>query len=131
MDTAFFSTLSGICGKYPLDKFVRIRTSFKDSTNSLSKYYFGGISFAFVNPDNNLKLNSKLQSLNSKYYMWKLYFKQAIQMLRQNSFISIISILGTAVAIMMIMAIIVSDEIKNIDLAPEMNRSRTLYITKA
>jgi len=49
-------------------------------------------------------------------------------MLRQNSFISTISILGTAVAIMMIMAIIVSDEIKSIDLAPEINRSRTLYI---
>ena len=42
--------------------------------------------------------------------MWKIYFRQAIQMLRQNSFISVISILGTAVAIMMIMAIIVSDE---------------------
>lgn len=61
--------------------------------------------------------------------MWKIYFRQAIQMLRQNSFISTISILGTAVAIMMIMAIIVSDEIKSVNLAPEINRSRTLYIS--
>jgi len=61
--------------------------------------------------------------------MWKIYFRQAIQMLKQNSFISIISILGTAVAIMMIMAIIVSDEIKSVNLAPEINRSRTLYIS--
>lgn len=49
-------------------------------------------------------------------------------MLKQNRFISIISIMGTAVAITMIMTIIVSAEIKNIDLAPESNRSRTLYI---
>lgn len=61
--------------------------------------------------------------------MFKIYFRQAIQMLRQNSFISVISILGTAVAIMMIMAIIVSDEVKSVDLAPESNRSLTLYIS--
>jgi len=60
--------------------------------------------------------------------MYKLYFKQAIEMLKQNKFISMIAILGTALAIMMIMAIIVSDEIKNINVAPEINRDRTFYI---
>lgn len=60
--------------------------------------------------------------------MYKLYFKQAVEMLKQNKFISIIAILGTALAIMMIMAIIVSDEIKNISVSPEINRDRTLYI---
>ncbi|NDV67877.1 ABC transporter permease [Dysgonomonas sp. 25] len=60
--------------------------------------------------------------------MYKIYFKQAIQMLKQNKFISIISILGTALAIMMIMALIVTDEVKTANAAPEINRDRTLYI---
>lgn len=60
--------------------------------------------------------------------MYKIYFKQALLMLKQNKFISAIAIIGTALAIMMIMAIIVADEIKNINISPEINRSRTLYI---
>jgi putative ABC transport system permease protein len=50
-------------------------------------------------------------------------------MLRQNKFISIISILGMALAIMMIMTLIVTDEVKILRMAPEINRDRTLYIT--
>ena len=61
--------------------------------------------------------------------MYKIYLKQALQMLKQNLFISIISILGTALAIMMIMTIVVTDEVKNMNMAPEVNRDRTLYIT--
>lgn len=61
--------------------------------------------------------------------MFKIYFKQAVQMLKQNKFISIISILGIASAIMMIMTLIVTDEIKIINAVPENNRDRTLYIT--
>jgi len=61
--------------------------------------------------------------------MYKIYFKQAMQMLKQNKFISIISILGTALAITMIMTIIVTDEVKTLSMAPEINRDRTLYIT--
>jgi len=60
--------------------------------------------------------------------MYKIYFKQAIQMLKQNKFISIISILGTALAIMMIMTLIVTDEVKTLNMAPEINRDRSLYI---
>ncbi|MDR1090589.1 MAG: ABC transporter permease [Prevotella sp.] len=59
--------------------------------------------------------------------MYKTYFKQAIEMLKQNKFISIISITGTALAIMMVMVIIVSDTIRRIDIAPEINRSKTYY----
>ncbi len=59
--------------------------------------------------------------------MYKTYFKQAIQLLRQNPFISIISILGTALAIMMIMVIIISDNIKDVSVKPEINRSRSFY----
>ncbi|MDR1201515.1 MAG: ABC transporter permease [Tannerellaceae bacterium] len=60
--------------------------------------------------------------------MIKIYFKQAIEMLKQNKFISLIAILGTALAIMMIMSIVVVDEIRSISIAPEGNRSHTYYI---
>jgi len=49
-------------------------------------------------------------------------------MLKQNKFISIISIGGTALAIMMIMAIVVSRSVNNISIAPEPNRDRLLYL---
>ncbi len=61
--------------------------------------------------------------------MYKIYFKQAIQMLKQNKFISIVAIIGTALAIMMIMAILVSEEVKTISVAPEVNRDRTYYVS--
>lgn len=59
--------------------------------------------------------------------MYKIYFKQALLMLKQNKFISMIAIMGTALAIMMIMTIIVADEIKGISAPPEINRERTLH----
>ncbi|MCD7963763.1 MAG: hypothetical protein LUF90_09535 [Rikenellaceae bacterium] len=49
-------------------------------------------------------------------------------MLKQNKFISIIAIMGTALAIGIIMTIIVTDEVKNISIAPEINRNRTMYL---
>ncbi|MFV0537845.1 MAG: ABC transporter permease [Dysgonomonas sp.] len=60
--------------------------------------------------------------------MYKIYFKQAVEMLKQNKFISIITIIGTALAIMMIMVIIVTDSIKKTSIPPEINRDRTLYM---
>ncbi|MDL2315010.1 ABC transporter permease [Bacteroidales bacterium OttesenSCG-928-C19] len=60
--------------------------------------------------------------------MFKTYLKQAMQMLKQNKFISTISIIGTAIAIMMVMVIIVTDEIKQVSIAPEINRNKTMYI---
>ncbi len=60
--------------------------------------------------------------------MYKIYFKQAVEMLKQNRFMSIISIGGTALAIMMIMVIVVVREVKVINAAPEINRSRTMYV---
>ncbi|MCD7932154.1 MAG: hypothetical protein LUH15_12825 [Tannerellaceae bacterium] len=60
--------------------------------------------------------------------MYKIYFRQAIQMLRQNPVMSAIAITGTALAIMMIMAIIVSEEIKNVSVAPEIHQARTYYL---
>lgn len=60
--------------------------------------------------------------------MYKIYFKQSLKMLKQNKFISIITIIGTALAIMMIMVIIVTESIRNISVAPEVNRDRTMYM---
>ncbi len=60
--------------------------------------------------------------------MYKVYFKQAIELLRQNKFISIISIVGTALAIMMVMVIVVVDQVKNADVSPESNRSQLYQI---
>lgn len=60
--------------------------------------------------------------------MFKIYFRQTIQLLLQNKLMTAIAILGTALAITMIMTIIVSEEIKNINVAPEINRDRTLFI---
>lgn len=60
--------------------------------------------------------------------MYTIYFKQSLEMLKQNKFFSVISVLGTALAIMMIMAILVSDSMKNICVAPEIYRDKMLYI---
>ena len=60
--------------------------------------------------------------------MYRIYFKQALLMLKQNKFISAIAIIGTALAIMMILVIVMADTVQNADAAPESNRSRTLYI---
>lgn len=60
--------------------------------------------------------------------MFKTYFKQAIHLLAQNKFISIITILGTALAVMMIMSIIVVDQLKNSNMAPESSRASLAYV---
>ncbi|MCD8193616.1 MAG: ABC transporter permease [Tannerellaceae bacterium] len=60
--------------------------------------------------------------------MYKLYFIQAFRMLKQDRFRSVVTILGTALAIMMVMVILVADEIRCIAVAPEINRDRTYYI---
>lgn len=62
--------------------------------------------------------------------MHRIYIKQALQLLRQNKLISIISIAGTALAIMMIMVIILIEQVKNISIAPEPYRNRTMYMNQ-
>lgn len=62
--------------------------------------------------------------------MYKIYFRQAIEMLKQNKFISIVTTTGTALAIMMIMVIIVTDSIKHVNIAPEVNRDKTFYVKR-
>lgn len=55
--------------------------------------------------------------------------RQAFSLLRQNSLLSTISILGTAFAITMIMAIVITWQTKYADLEPEVNRNRCLYFS--
>ncbi len=55
--------------------------------------------------------------------------RQAFVILRQNPLLSTISILGTAFAITMIMAIVITWQTKYADLEPEVNRSRCLYFS--
>lgn len=56
--------------------------------------------------------------------------RQAFILLRQNPLLSTISILGTAFAITMIMAIVITWQTKYADVEPEVNRSRCLYVSK-
>ena len=60
--------------------------------------------------------------------MYKVYLKQAWQMLKEDKVISIITILGTALAITMTMVIILTQRIKTTNIGPEVNRERTMYI---
>lgn len=56
--------------------------------------------------------------------------RQAFILLRQNPLLSAIFILGTAFAITMIMAIVITWQMKYADIEPEVNRNRSLYISK-
>ncbi len=58
--------------------------------------------------------------------MYKVYLKQAVALLRQNPFISTVSVVGTALAIMMVMTLIVTQEIRTTTAAPEINSDRIL-----
>lgn len=53
--------------------------------------------------------------------------RQSLTLLRQQPLLSAISILGTAFAITMIMAIVITWQTKYADIEPEVNRSRCLY----
>lgn len=61
--------------------------------------------------------------------MLRVYFRQTLQVLRTNPFMSIISIVGTALAIAMIMGVVIIDHIKTEPVGPDVNRKRTLYMT--
>lgn len=61
--------------------------------------------------------------------MIKQTIRQAFVLLRQNPLMSIISILGTALAISMIMVMVITWQTKYADMSPEVNRGRSLYIS--
>ena len=58
--------------------------------------------------------------------MFRQYFKQAIQILKENRLTSVISILGTALSIAMILVVILQFQIKLVGFRPESNRDRML-----
>ena len=51
-------------------------------------------------------------------------------MLRENRLISLISILGTALSIAMIMVVILVFQVQLTSFVPEVNRDRMLYVEK-
>lgn len=57
-----------------------------------------------------------------------LYFKQAWQLMKQNRFFSFIYILGTGLAISMVMLMAIVYHIRTANIEPEVNRDRTLYV---
>ena len=54
--------------------------------------------------------------------------KQAWQLMRENPLVSVISILGTALSIAMILVVILTFQISNSGYPPESNRGRMLYV---
>ncbi|WP_365326181.1 ABC transporter permease [uncultured Parabacteroides sp.] len=62
--------------------------------------------------------------------MFKQYLKQAWQLMKQNRFYSAIYIIGTGLAISMVMVMAIAYHIRTADMAPEVNRDRTLYLNR-
>ncbi|MDD2951573.1 MAG: ABC transporter permease [Parabacteroides sp.] len=60
--------------------------------------------------------------------MIKQYIKQALQQLRENTLVSVISIAGTALAIAMILVMVLVFQINSAGFAPETDRNRFLYV---
>lgn len=60
--------------------------------------------------------------------MIRLYFLQALYHLRENPIITWVSVLGTAMAICMIMVLVITFQVRLVDCEPEVNRSRTLHV---
>ena len=60
--------------------------------------------------------------------MFRQYFIQALYHLRENPVITWVSLLGTALSICMIMVVVITLRARTADCAPEVNRSRTLYV---
>ncbi|MDR2679670.1 MAG: ABC transporter permease [Tannerella sp.] len=60
--------------------------------------------------------------------MYTRYFKQALQLLKENPLVSTISVLGTALSIAVILILTLMFQINNAGYAPESNRNRMLYV---
>lgn len=71
-------------------------------------------------------MSKKYTELYTEMIMIKLYFKQAFHLLRENKLLSSISIIGTALAIAMIMVIVITLRATIAPFAPETHRDRML-----
>lgn len=61
--------------------------------------------------------------------MFRLYLQQALYHLRENPIITWVSVIGTALAICMIMVLVITLQVRMVDCEPEVNRSRSLYVS--
>lgn len=76
-------------------------------------------------------MSKKYTELYTEMIMIKLYFKQAFYLLRENKLLSSISIIGTALAIAMIMVIVITLRATIAPFAPENHRDRMLIFRYA
>lgn len=60
--------------------------------------------------------------------MIKQYWKQTLALIRENPLLGGISVLGTALAVAMIMVIVIVFEVRTASYVPEVNRDRTLHV---
>ncbi len=60
--------------------------------------------------------------------MWRRYFRQAIKLFQQNKLLSIVSVIGTALSITMIMCIVIAMQVRTANFAPENKRNRMLSV---
>lgn len=60
--------------------------------------------------------------------MYKQYLTQAWNLMKQNRFYSGVYIIGTGLAISMVMVMAIAYHIRTANMAPEVNRDRTLYL---
>lgn len=61
--------------------------------------------------------------------MIKQYITQALAQLRQHPIISAVSVIGTALAIFLIMLVVMMQQVKTAPFAPESNRDRFLHVS--
>ncbi|WP_455642636.1 ABC transporter permease [Parabacteroides sp.] len=61
--------------------------------------------------------------------MYRQYLRQAWQLMKQNSFFSTVYIIGTGLAISMVMVMAIAYHIRTSNMAPEVHRDRMLYAT--
>ena len=61
--------------------------------------------------------------------MYKIYIKQAWTLIRQERFFSSVYIVGTGLAISMVMALAVAYHIRTANIAPEVHRDRMCYLS--
>lgn len=62
--------------------------------------------------------------------MYKQYFKQAIASLRENPLVGLLTILGTALSVAMIMVLVLVYQVRTASFSPVAERHRILYITE-
>lgn len=62
--------------------------------------------------------------------MYKQYLTQAWNLMKQNRFYSGVYIIGTGLAISMVMVMAIAYHIRTANMAPEVNRDRTLYLNR-